>query len=76
MTNDDFRKLMMTPRGSFGSSQSSSLGGAGLGSVRGNSSVRKPSHGKSETKRAKKSEYLKEKKEEEEILAELAKKIS
>jgi len=74
MTNDDFRKLMMTPRGSFGSSQSSSLGGAGLGSVRGNSSVRKPSHGKSETKRAKKSEYLKEKKEEEEILAELAKK--
>jgi len=76
LTNEDFRKLMMTPRAGsgYGSSQSSSLGGAGQGSVRGNSSIRKPAHGKSETKRAKKSEYLKEKKEEEEILAELAKK--
>ena len=56
LTNEDFRKLMMTPRAGsgYGSSQSSSLGGAGQGSVRGNSSIRKPAHGKSETKRAKK----------------------
>ncbi|XP_046633603.1 protein Red-like [Daphnia pulicaria] len=73
LTNDDFRKLMMTPRAGFGSGSGSSSN-LGMGSVRGESSVRKTTHGKSDQKRAKKSEYLKEKKEEEEILAELAKK--
>lgn len=54
MTNDDFRKLMMTPRAGFGSGSSGSSSNLGMGSVRGESSVRKASHGKSDQKRAKK----------------------
>ena len=55
MTNDDFRKLMMTPRVGFGSGSASSSSNLGLGSVRGgSSSSQKPTQKKSETKRAKK----------------------
>ena len=54
LTNDDFRKLMMTPRAGFGSGTTGSSN-LGMGSVRGgSSSVRKTSHGKSDQKRAKK----------------------
>ena len=56
LTNDDFRKLMMTPRAGFGSGSSGSSSNLGMGSVRGESSVLKTSHGKSDQKRAKKGE--------------------
>jgi hypothetical protein len=44
---------MMTPRAGFGSGSGSSSN-LGMGSVRGESSVRKTTHGKSDQKRAKK----------------------